>query len=614
MTRTVRTPYADRIRRLREAMRRHDVVACIVPMSDPHLSEYLHARWHALRWLCGFHGSAGTLVVTHDVATLWVDSRYWEQAEGQLEGTGVKVMRLPVSRAPLWSDWLGEQLGAGARVAIDGDILALAAFTALRNAFDGHGLILRTDLDLLDEVWGDRPALPSGQIEMLPVGHQASSLEERLERLRACMCAQGVDWHLISSLDEIAWLLGLRGTDVEYNPVFLAHMLIGKQEAWLFVGQERLGETALAALATAGIGVHPYLEAGTAVGAIGPDQRMMLDPVRITVGLCQHLPQAVAVVNATNPCLLLKSVKDPVEIEGIRRAMLLDGAALCTFFAGLERALAEAEPITELTVDERITAARASQAGFMGPSFATIAGFNENGALVHYRATIESHAAIYGDGLLLVDSGGQYLYGTTDITRMVPIGAPSNEQKRDCTLVLKGMIALSDLSFPEGTRAPMLDAVARAPMWKEGIDYGHGTGHGVGCYLNVHEGPQSISFRADAGPASVMKAGMVTSIEPGIYRPGRWGVRIENLVLARPSVRAKGFLEFETLTLCPIDTRCLDLSALTETEANWLDTYHAQVRRLLIPCVDSSTAQWLDAMTEPVAGKLRGRERLSEVM
>lgn len=593
----------DRIAALRRAMRRRKLDAYIVPSADPHLSEYLPPRWQGRRWLSGFTGSAGTLVVTRDFAGLWTDSRYWVQAESQLAGTGIELVKAGAPGQPGHADWLAARLKAGARVGVDGNVLGLAAFRSLSSAFAGKDISLDILADLLDEVWTDRPGLPDAPIyEHLPP-YATEPRAARLARVREAMRGHGADLHLVSTLDDLAWIFNLRGADVEYNPVFLGHALIGLDHATLFVGQGKVSAELRAALAADGVDVAPYEQATEALGSLQRDQVLLIDPARVTCGVFRQMDPEVPRIETINPSTLLKSRKSDAELANVREAMAQDGAALCEFFAWFEGALGR-ERITELTVDERITAARARRPGYVCPSFSTIAGFNANGAMPHYSATPQSHAVIEGDGLLLIDSGGQYLGGTTDITRVVAVGTPSADQKVDFTLVLKGMIALSRAVFPRGTPSPMLDAIARAPIWAGGAEYGHGTGHGVGYFLNVHEGPQVISYRAAPGPHTAMEPGMITSNEPGIYRPGRWGVRIENLVAARPYLSGElgEFLCFETLTLCPIDTRCIDASLLREDEIAWLDDYHAMVRERVGPLVEGAARDWLLARTAPLRG------------
>ncbi|MGF6983972.1 Xaa-Pro aminopeptidase [Paraburkholderia atlantica] len=592
----------ERLASLRAAMAREGIAAYLVPSADPHLSEYLPGRWQGRQWLSGFTGSAGTLIVTADFAGVWTDSRYWEQASAQLAGTGVDLMKMTGGQLTTpHFEWLAQNVASGGTVGVDGAVLGVAAARALSAALSARGVQLRTDVDLFDAIWAQRPALPADAVFEHAAPQAGVARVDKLAQVRRAMADKGAQWHFISTLDDLAWLLNLRGADVSYNPVFVAHALIGVDRVSLFIADGKVSPALADVLARDGISVEPYAKAADALAALPAGSTLLIDPRRITYGSLQAVPSSVKVVEAVNPSTFLKSCKTAADAAHVRDTMEQDGAALAEFFAWFESALGR-ERITELTIDERLTAARARRPGFVSLSFATIAGFNANGAMPHYRATEESHAVIEGNGLLLIDSGGQYLSGTTDITRVVPIGTPSNEQRRDFTVVLKGMIALSRAQFPRGIRSPMLDAIARAPIWQAGADYGHGTGHGVGYFLNVHEGPQVISHYAPAEPWTAMEEGMITSNEPGLYRPGKWGVRIENLVLnvAAEKTEFGDFLKFETLTLCPIDTRCIELSLLRDDERAWLNAYHETVRARLAPHVSGDAKAWLELRTQPI--------------
>ena len=601
------SPIPARLAALRQALVRHDLAAVLVPSSDPHLSEYLPERWQGRVHFSGFTGSMGTLVVTRDRAAVFADSRYWTQAEAELAGTTVELVKIPTGAATHHIDWLTATLSSGQTLAVDAAVLGLAAAQMLAGALQRHGIGLRTDLDLMAEAWPERPGLPAAPVREHLAPHAAVPRAERLAAVRAGLARHRASHHLVSTVDDIAWITSLRGADVDYNPVFLAHLLIGPQRATLFVAAGKVDEALAARLAADGIDLADYAEAAPALAALPADAVLLVDPKRITLGLREAVPAVVQVVEAINPSTLAKSRKTPAEAAFIREAMEKDGAAMCRFYAWLEAALGR-EAISELTIDERLTAERAREDGFVSLSFPTIAGFNANGAMPHYRATPESFAEIstpdglVAEGLLLIDSGAQYLGGTTDITRVWPIGTPSAAQKADFTRVLKGTMALSRARFPAGTLSPHLDALARAPLWEAGLDFGHGTGHGVGYFLNVHEGPQSIS-RAMPDASMAMQPGMITSIEPGLYRDGRWGIRIENLVLnvsvGEPDEFGE-YLAFETLTLCPIDSRCLELSLLRADERQWLNDYHAEVRRRLAPRLDGAALDWLLRRTEPV--------------
>ena len=593
--------FAQRIASAQSTLTELGLAACLVPSSDPHLSEYLPARWQGREWLSGFTGSMGTLVVTQNRAALFADSRYWTQAETELANTGIELVKIDSGASTHHVQWLAQNTGTGQVVGVDGTVLGLAAAQQLRDVLAKVGATVRTDVDLFTHIWPDRASLPLAPIYEHDAAFASAPRSAKLTQVRAAMVHAGASHHFISTVDDIAWLFNLRGSDVSYNPVFLAHALIDAKSATLFVATGKVPAALIGRLKEDGITVQDYALAGPSLAALPADAMLLLDPRRVTLGLRESAAPAVKVVEAINPSTLLKSRKNNTEAAHVRAAMEQDGAAMCTFYAWFESALGK-ERITELTIDERLSAERAKRPGFVGLSFNTIAGFNANGAMPHYRATPESHAVIEGDGLLLIDSGGQYPGGTTDITRVWPIGTPSAAQKRDYTLVLKSTIGLSRARFPLGTLSPMLDALARAPLWAHGMDYGHGTGHGVGYFLNVHEGPQSIS-KAIPDANMAMQPGMITSVEPGLYRSGQWGVRIENLVLnvtASTGEQFGDFLEFETLTLCPIDTRCIDKSLMHADEVAWLNAYHATVRTRLSTLVSGAALDWLVQHTETI--------------
>ncbi|WP_286913842.1 MULTISPECIES: aminopeptidase P family protein [unclassified Pseudomonas] len=597
---TIEQSVPQRLARVREVMAEAGMDALLVPSADPHLSEYLPGYWQGRRWLSGFEGSVGTLVVTPEFAGLWADSRYWEQAEKELAGSGIELMKLQPGK-PGALEWLGDNVVAGGAVAVDGAVMALASARQLEERLSARGVRLVTDLDVLGRVWEGRPALPGNPVYQHLPPHATVSRAEKLAQLRSTLTEKGVDWHFLATLDDIAWLFNLRGSDVSYNPVFVSFALISQEQAILFVGAEKLDDHLRHVLEVDGIEVRDYPQVQQALAGLAAGSRLLVDPARVTCGLLKNLDGQVQLVEGLNPTTLSKSRKGAEELVHIRRVMEQDGAALCEFFAWFEAHLCK-EVITELTIDEQLSAARARRPDFVSLSFSTIAAFNGNGAMPHYRATEQSHAVIEGDGLLLIDSGGQYLGGTTDITRMVPVGTPSLAQKQDCTRVLKGVIALSRATFPRGILSPLLDAIARAPIWADQVDYGHGTGHGVGYFMNVHEGPQVIAYQAATTPQTAMQVGMISSIEPGTYRPGAWGVRIENLVVNREAGNSAfgDFLNFETLTLCPIDTRCLLPELLTQEELGWLNGYHATVRERIAPLLKGDALAWLQARTAPL--------------
>ena len=603
-----KTTIQQRLKTVRAEMAAQDVTALIVPTADPHLSEYLPEYWQAREWLTGFTGSVGTLVVTADFAGLWTDSRYWVQAADELAETGIHLQKLAPSE-PTHVDWLVTHLSAGDSVAVDGQVLSITEQDRLLEALDAKDIMLITERDLLSSVWLERPSLPTAALYPHDGQFVAQSSADKLTAVRAQMIEAGATHHLLSSLDDIAWLTNLRGADVDYNPVFLAHVLISSDSAVLFVDQNKVSDEIATTLAESGITLADYAEVQAALGQLSADDILLLDPNKVAVGTLAHVVDDLGFIEQIAPSTYLKSIKSPSEIAHIREAMRQDGAALCAFFAELEAKLDAGEQVTELDVDAMLIEVRSQQPHYVSPSFPTIAGFAANGALPHYRATeaaFSTFSATEEEGnLLLIDSGAQYQNGTTDITRVVGIGNVSAEQRRDFTYVLKAHIALAVAHFPEGISSPLIDAICRAPLWQAQMDYGHGTGHGVGYFLNVHEGPQVISYSGQPTKARAMRAGMFTSNEPGLYREGKWGIRIENLVICHavetPNETEFGqFLHFETVTYCPIDTRLMDKSLLTTQELDWVNSYHRMVYDALHTRVSGDALTWLRERTQPI--------------
>ena len=598
----------DRIESLRQTLAAQDLTAIIVPSADPHLSEYLPEYWQARLWLSGFTGSVGTLVVTADFAGLWTDSRYWVHAAEQLDGTGITLEKLAPGQ-PNHIDWLAAHLAEGDSVAVDGNVLSIAEQDRLLDAFEANDITLITERELLTEVWTDRPALPAASLYVHDAQFLAQSAIDKLAAVRAGMAEAGATYHLLSSLDDIAWLTNLRGADVDYNPVFLAHMLISENDATLFIDNNKVSSEIAQSLKDSGIAIADYEAVQDALGTITADDLLLLDPSKVAVGTLSKMADGVGFIEQMAPSTLLKSVKSDADIDHVREAMRQDGAALCEFFATFEQRLADGERLSELDVDSMLIEIRSQQPHYVSPSFPTIAGFNENGALPHYRATPEKFSYLEVNegegGLLLIDSGAQYQNGTTDITRVVGIGQVSTEHKRDFTTVLKAHIALAKAHFPDGIASPLIDAICRAPLWQAQMDYGHGTGHGVGYFLNVHEGPQVIAYSASTPKERAMKEGMISSNEPGLYREGKWGIRIENLMVNMPvgnpaETEFGDFLNFETITYCPIDTRLIEPSLLSQIEVDWLNDYHRQVYAELKNRVDGAALDWLTERTQAI--------------
>ena len=596
-------PTPSRLAALRGAMQQHGVAAVMVPSADPHLSEYLPAHWSAREWLSGFTGSAGTLVVTADHAGLWTDSRYFSQAEEQLRDSGIKLMKLRVPHTPEHMEWLAQQLREGDVLAVAGDSLALSMQGQIERQLAASGASLRTDLDLPGAIWSDRPPLPLAPVVAHDPQFATTRRADKLKRVRQAMRKLDASHHLLSSLDDIAWLTNLRGSDVECNPVFLAHLLLQPNDrATLFVQRSKLDDVLVAALAADGISIADYASTTSTLAELSEADSLLLDESRVVSTIAAAVAPGVRRIRGPNPSTAFKAVKTGAELDHIREVMRRDGVALVRGFRRLEQRLAAGMTVTELDVDSLLHEERSAQPGWVGESFATIAGYQANGALPHYRALPEAHSTLQARGLLLVDSGGQYLGGTTDITRVLALGETTTEQRRDATLVLKGMIALSRARFPRGASGPQLDALARAPLWASGMDYGHGTGHGVGYFLNVHEGPHGIRPPRDGGTLVPLEPGMITSIEPGVYKPGRHGIRHENLAVVIEVERSEfgEYRAFETLTLCPFDRRALEPDLLNPDERAWLDDYHATVRAALGPLLEDADLEWLNRHCAPL--------------
>ncbi|WP_353167372.1 aminopeptidase P family protein [Acinetobacter sp.] len=594
---------ANKLENLRTIMKKYQQDAFIAMSADPHMSEYLPDYWKIREWLTGFTGSVGTIVVTQNFAGLWVDGRYWVQAEQQLENTGYVLQKQTPDPASTHLSWLSQHLPKDAKISVNGNTISTQQYSALSELAIKHSFFIQTDLDLIDEIWTERPALP-----LQPIWQMADDLnaQTRLEKITAIhhkLIQKKATGHFISALDDIAWILNCRGSDVEYNPVFLAHLYISAERTTIFVDAHKLSDELKNQLKSEQIELLPYAQTIEYLSNL-QQQIILIDSNKVSISHAQAIEQHNQLIQDINPSTLFKSQKHPSEIQHIRHAMIKDGVALCHFFHWLDTAATNGESINELTIDTMITGFRAQQQGFLGLSFSTIAGFNANGALPHYRATEESFSDIAGNGLLLIDSGAQYADGTTDITRVVPIGNTSIEQKRDYTLVLKCHIALAQTVFPEGIASPLLDSITRQTLWKYGLDYRHGTGHGVGYALNVHEGPQVISYYAPATSFTKMHEGMISSNEPGLYHQGKYGIRIENLVVNKikhfEDTTYGQFLEFETLTLCPINLSCIIVELLNDDEKAWLNQYHQTVRERLAPHLQGDVLNWLNEHTQAI--------------
>lgn len=584
-----------KIQALRQAMQREGITAYVIPSSDPHQSEYVADHWKCREWLSGFTGSAGILVVTQDHAGLWTDSRYFLQAEKELASTGITLQKQVVPHAPEHVSWLSEQLPPDSVVGLDGRLFSLGQLRFLAKHFYSKNIEIRSDLDLIAPIWTDRPALPGEPVFELPPEYAGQSSPEKIARIRTVLELKKANALLLTTLDDIAWVLNIRANDVEYNPVCISYLLIEQQAAHWFVPAGKVPPAIQEKLWSYGIALHPYDAIEQKLRTLPQDYIVLADATTLSARLYQLMPES-QVLLGDNPVAAMKAVKSEGEIAQIRRAMRKDGAALVRLLRWLEMEVPEGH-LTEYDVAVKIAELRAGQGEYFGESFAAIIGYNANGAIVHYRPMPGESATIRPQGILLMDSGGQYLHGTTDITRTIALSPPTEAQKRAYTAVLKGHIALAALTFSEGTKGIQMDTPARMHLWRLGLNYGHGTGHGVGYFLNVHEGPQGIA--ASPGNSKTLapfEPGMLTSNEPGYYEAGEYGIRIENLVLCVEAAHTSygRFFRFETLSLCPIDLQLVDVLMLTEEEKQWLNDYHASVLRELMPLLHAEEVVWLE--------------------
>ena len=589
----------ERVERLRSWMKENGFSAFVFPSSDPHNSEYVADYWKSREWISGFSGSAGTAVVTLEHAALWTDSRYFIAAEKELNGTDFQLMKLRVEGTPSVSEWLASELSTyeKAVVGLDGNVNSFAEVAAMEQELATKGNItVRTDTDPMTDLWTDRPVIPDSIVCLHPLKYSGESTSSKISRVRKHLLECGADGLLVTALDEIAWVLNLRGSDVHCNPVFVSYLLISPETITLYINNVKLSEDVKAYLALEKIDVEAY-EAVVEGLRSYMGKSLLVDMSSTNYSLATAIPFE-KVCSGGSPVVTLKAVKNKVEQDGFRAAMLRDGVAVVKFLAWLKSAV-EAGGQTEISLDERLTALRAEQPKFKGISFDTIVGYEVHGAIVHYEATPETNIPIEPHGLVLIDSGAQYLDGTTDITRTIALGELTEEQRRVYTLVLKGHIQLDMCRFPAGACGSQVDALARAPMWREGYNYMHGTGHGVGSYLNVHEGPHQIRMEWRPAP---LQAGMTVTNEPGIYLEGKFGVRIENTLLIVPAETTDfgDFLRFETLTLAPIDTAPIVLEMLSAEEREWLNNYHRRVYESLSPHLTEGEKEWLRVATLPI--------------
>lgn len=578
----------QKIEALRLSMKKHNVSAVIIPSNDPHQSEYVAERWKYREWISGFTGSAGTVVVALQSAGLWTDGRYYLQGEQELAGTGIDLHK---TTDPHYLDWLIKNLGSGSSVAIDGDLCSIGQLEKLERKLSPASIQVMTKHNLLAEVWQDQPELPSGQIFLHDLKYAGESKVDKLTRIRAKMKDRGADLHLVSTLDDIAWIFNIRGADVDFNPVAVAYALISQTAATLYIQPQKVAADIVAELMTAGVDCKDYDQIIPDLNKLSAGETILIDPANCSVNHYKAINARK--LRGKTIALAMKAIKNPTEKAHSKTTMVKDGVAIAHTFYWLEQCLESGTKCTEADFADQLAYHRSLQADYIGESFPAIIGYKGNGAIIHYRPRHGQCAEIKADGILLADSGGQYLDGTTDITRTVSLGTPTAEEKLHFTLVLKGHIELAKARFPAGTTGGQLDILARRHLWEKGLNYGHGTGHGVGFFLNVHEPPQGFAPPPSERATTKHKPGMLSSNEPGFYLEGAYGIRIENLMYTVESDIA-GFYEFENITLYPLDIQLIDESIFSKREKAWLNRYHSEVYRLISPHLEGDIKTWFE--------------------
>ncbi|WP_313894846.1 aminopeptidase P family protein [Psychrobacillus sp.] len=588
----------NRVEKLRQLMKENQLDAYIIPSFDAHQSEYVAEHWKGREWISGFTGSAGTVVITLEDAGLWTDGRYYIQAEKQLEGSGIRLFRMMDPGVPFYSAWLADVLNEGRSVGFDGNVFSINMVRRMEKDLKAKKIGLKMNQDLIGDLWGNRPEIPKGPLFIHDVKYAGKSRVEKLNEVREEMKNKGANYYLLTSLDDIAWLLNIRGADVPKSPVVIANVIVAEQKCYLFIDSGKVPASVKLELEAEGIELKANDEIQTFLGNILSEDTIMLDPNKTNSRLYNAINSNTKKMESLDVTTNLKAIKNEVEIKNIKWCEIKDGLAMVKFIKWLKNAV-DKEEITEIAAEEKLEDFRRAQEGFVGPSFDTIAGYKEHAAMMHYKANKETQFTLENEGLFLIDSGGQYYDGTTDITRTIVLGELTDEQKRDYTLVLKGFIALSAVKYLYGATGSNLDILARQPIWQYGIDYKCGTGHGVGFFLNVHEGPQSI--RNDSNSV-VLEKGMVITNEPGIYLEGKYGIRIENMMLVVEDEKTEfgQFMKFEAITFCPIDLAGIDQGMLTESEKQWLNSYHQEVYTKLAPHLNEEECEWLREETREI--------------
>ncbi len=594
-----KVPISERLKAMRQFMEEKNIDAFIVPSTDAHLSEYPPKYWESRKWISGFTGSAGTAVITKNKAGVWTDSRYFLQAADELDGTGFDLFKMGQPGTPDMTDWIIEQVEQGGTVGIDGLIYVASDAITLKNRLEATGIRLETSFDPFAEIRTDRPDIPKNKIFTLPVDIAGETVKSKINRVNEELKKLNADGVIVVTIDTIAWLFNLRGNDVDYNPVAVAYAYVSESETMLFINPDKLTDETANFYKEQGIKISGYNDIFKYVANLPANSSVCITGSKINYKLLKTIPETCRIIDVPSFIDLMKSVKNETELNGFRNAMIKDGVALVKFYMWLEKAVPKGD-VTEVTVAEKLYEFRSQQDLFVGESFATIAGYGPNGAVIHYRAVPETCLKLKPEGLLLIDSGAQYKDGTTDITRTVALGELTEQMKIDYTLVLKGHIALATAIYPQGTRGSQLDILARKALWDNGLTYWHGTGHGIGHFLNVHEGPQNI--RLEENPTQ-LQPGMVTSNEPGVYRANQYGIRTENLVVTQKKEVTEEFgtfYDFETITLCPIDTKPIAKELLTEKEVQWLNDYHSMVYNKLKELLNGEEKAWLKEKTKAI--------------
>lgn len=589
----------ERLSAMRKFMEEKNLDVFIIPSTDAHLSEYPPKYWESRKWISGFTGSAGTAVVTKEKAGIWTDSRYFLQAAEELDETGFELFKMGHADTPDMTSWIIEQAGNEGTVGIDGLVYAASEAKTLKEKLEARGIRLETSFDPFTEIRSDRPEIPKNQAFTLPVEITGESVTSKIGRINAELKKVNADGMLLVTLDAVAWTFNLRGNDVEYNPVAVAYGYVSEKETLLFIDPDKLTGEVVNAYRDEGVQIAGYEEVFEYISKLPENSAVCITGNKVNFKLLQTIPSSCRIVDIPSPIDMMKSVKNETELNGFRNAMIKDGVALVKFYMWLEKAV-PAGDVTEVTIEEKLYEYRSQQALFAGESFGTIAGYAKNGAIIHYHASPETCLQVKPEGLMLIDSGAQYKDGTTDITRTVAVGKLTRQMKLDYTYVLKGHISLATTAYPEGTRGSQLDILARKALWDHTLTYWHGTGHGIGHFLNVHEGPQSIRLEENPTP---LKPGMVTSNEPGLYRANQYGIRIENLIVTQQYKQTEEFgtfYHFETLTLCPIDTKPIVKKLLTKKEIKWFNKYHKMVYSKLKNHLNNEEKAWLKRKTKEI--------------